>query len=73
MRENKTAFTPGFFATRSVRNTSQGSASKTYENYLRARENAEKVAKEKVDRLNYLALKKANFKKIAEKKSKETG
>lgn len=41
--------------------------SKTYDNYLRARERAEQIAKEKIDHLNNLALQKVKHQKLAEK------
>jgi hypothetical protein len=50
------AITPGFFNSRTVRNNSlapaTGVMSKTFENYVRARERAEAVAKDKIDHLN---------------------
>ena len=41
--------------------------SKTFENYIKARENAERIAKEKVDKLNNDALLKVKHQKLAEK------
>lgn len=44
--------------------------SKTFENYLKTRENAEKIAKEKVERLNELALKKIKNQKLNDRQVK---
>jgi hypothetical protein len=61
-RNTHTAVTPGFFESRARRNNSvcpaSGVMSKTFENYIRARERAELVAKEKIDKLNKMALNK---------------
>jgi len=70
----RTAFTPGFFNTRTNRNNSIAPAgtqmSKTFENYIRARERAENAAKEKIDKLNLMALNKIKHQKLAEKANK---
>jgi hypothetical protein len=55
-RNTFTAMTPGFFNQRQHRNNSvcptTSVMSKTFENFVRARERAEQVAKEKIDKLN---------------------
>lgn len=44
--------------------------SRTFDNYLKARERNEALAKEKVDRLNHIALQKVKYNKMAEKEAK---
>lgn len=60
-RNNTLSYTPGMMSNTHRRMTSTAPASvmsKTYENYIRARERAENIAKEKVEHLNQLALQK---------------
>jgi hypothetical protein len=73
------ATTPGsFFHTRGLRNVSgnsnksnTGIMSKTFENFLKAKERCEMKAKERVDRLNHLALQKVKNAKKAELATKD--
>lgn len=46
--------------------------SKTFENFLKARENAEKVAKEKIEALNQMCINKIKKQQMALKKAKGT-
>lgn len=46
--------------------------SKTFENYIRARERAENIAKEKVEHLNDMAVLKVKNQKKAERAMKDT-
>ena len=45
--------------------------SKTFENYIRARERAENIAKEKVEHLNNMAVQKIKNSKKAERAQKD--
>ncbi len=75
------ATTPGqFFHMRAVRNSSQMNRndglqqtvfSKSFNNYMRARENIQNQAKEHIEKLNRSALQKVKHQKQAEKTNRE--
>lgn len=67
------SLTPGALGLSSKRMTATAPSSvmsKTFENYVRVRERAEILAKEKVEHLNELALKKLKNEKKAERAMK---
>ena len=68
--------TPGFFNVRQMRNQSTNSystqpgMSKSFNNYIKARERAESIAKAHIEKMNTFALKKVKNEKLAEKAAK---
>lgn len=70
---NSVSATPGYINQSQKRMTTAPAAvmSKTFENYIRAREKAEKIAKDKVEHLNQLALQKIKNQKKAERAMKD--
>jgi hypothetical protein len=66
------ALTPGAMAQGHVRHNSQapGGMSKTYENYIRAKERQDSLAKDQVDRLNSIAINKVKHQKLAERQNR---